>query len=59
MIKNIKKEMIYVIKLINGIEMNKKYPSTFIIPNKKFIVADYQFKSMKEVLNLFETLLQK
>jgi hypothetical protein len=31
------KEMIYVIKLINGIEMNKKYPSTFLIPNKKFI----------------------
>jgi hypothetical protein len=37
MTKNIEKEMIYVIKLINGIEMNKKYPSTFLIPNKKFI----------------------
>jgi hypothetical protein len=37
MTKNIEKEMIYVIKLINGIEMNKKYPSTFLIPNKRFI----------------------
>ena len=37
MTKNIEKEMIYVIKLINGIEMNKKYPSTFLIPNKRFL----------------------
>jgi hypothetical protein len=37
MTKYNKKEMIYVIKLINGIKRNKKHPSTFLIPNKRFL----------------------
>ena len=47
--ENNKTNKIYEIKLVNGVEMNKKYPKTFFIPSEYFLTKKLKIGSIVKI----------